>query len=117
MKFFVDENVSRRIAEQLEQNGHTVIFGQDVAHGASDTTVLALARAEGAVIVTEDNDFGELVMRQRLPSAGILLLRLSGMERALQPTYVAQMVATYAATIPGGFTVLTRSSARTRSLP
>ncbi|MGH2484768.1 MAG: DUF5615 family PIN-like protein [Ktedonobacterales bacterium] len=117
MKFFIDENVSRRIAEQLEHDGHTVIYGQDVAHGASDTAVLALARAEDAVIVTEDNDFGELVMRQRLPSAGILLLRLSGMMRASQPTYVAQMIATHAATISSGFTVLTRSSARTRSLP
>lgn len=42
-------------------------------------------------MVTEDNDFGELVMRQHLPSAGVILLRLSGMARAQQPAYVAQM--------------------------
>lgn len=117
MKLYIDENVSRRIAEHLQRAGHTVIYGQDVAHGARDSEVLALARSQGAVVVTEDNDFGELVMRQGLPSAGILLLRLSGMARAMQPEYVVQTIATQAAAIPGGFTVLTRSSVRTRPLP
>jgi hypothetical protein len=32
----------------------------------------------GAIILTEGADFGELVIRERLPSAGVALLRLSG---------------------------------------
>ena len=117
MKFFVDENVSRRIAERLERDGHVVIYGQDVARGAQDADVLALALAQSATVLTEDNDFGDLVIRQHLPSAGVLLLRLSGMVRTQQPDYVAQTVAAHAATIPNSFTVVTRSSVRTRSLP
>jgi predicted nuclease of predicted toxin-antitoxin system len=117
MKFFVDENVSRRIAERLERDGHLIVYGQDVAHGAQDVDVLALALAQGAIVLTEDTDFGDLVMRQHRPSAGVLLLRLSGMARSQQPDYVAQTIAAHAATIAGSFTVVTRSPVRTRSLP
>ncbi|HEX6818376.1 MAG TPA: DUF5615 family PIN-like protein [Ktedonobacterales bacterium] len=117
MKLYLDENVSRRIGEFLETEGHIVIYGQDVAHGASDTAVLALARSEGAVVITEDNDFGDLVMRQRVPSAGIVLLRLSGMARTLQPAYVAQMLVAHTDAIHGAFTVITRTLVRTRQLP
>jgi predicted nuclease of predicted toxin-antitoxin system len=52
--------VSRRIAERLERDGHSIVHGQDVAQGKPDTEVLALAHALGALIVTEDTDFGEL---------------------------------------------------------
>jgi predicted nuclease of predicted toxin-antitoxin system len=116
MKFFIDENVSRRIAERLERDGHLIIYCQDVAHGAQDVDVLALALAQSAIVITEDSDFGDLVMHQHLPSAGVLLLRLSGMARSHQPDYVAQTIAAHAATIPNSFTVATRSSVRTRSL-
>jgi predicted nuclease of predicted toxin-antitoxin system len=115
VKLFVDENVSRRIAERLERDGHVVIYGQDVAHGAQDVDVLALAQS--TIVLTEDNDFGDLVMHQHLHSAGVILLRLSGMARSHQPDYIAQTIAAHAATIPSSFTVVTRSSVRTRSLP
>src|SRR5262245_36867271 len=116
MKYFVDENGSRRIAERLERDGHLIVYGQEVAHGAQDVDVLALALAQGAIVLTEDNDFGDLVMHQHLPSAGVLLLRLSGMPRSHQPDYIAQIIAAHAATIPNSFTVVTHSSVRTRSL-
>ena len=70
MKLLMDENVSRRVAERLQFDGHTVIFGQHIAAGKPDHEVLALASSLGTIVVTEDNDFGDLVMRQHLPSAG-----------------------------------------------
>lgn len=117
MKLFIDENVSRRIAERLARGGHTVVHGQDVALGKPDTDVLALAHALGAIVVTEDTDFGDLVMRQGLPSAGVILLRLSGMTRAAQPDFIAQAIAASAPILPSSFTVMTPSSVRSRPLP
>lgn len=117
MKLFIDENVSRRIAERLAQDGHALVHGQDAAHGKPDTEVLALAHALGATVVTEDTDFGDLVMRQRLPSAGVILLRLSGMTRAAQPDFIAQAIAANAAALPNSFTVMTPTSVRLRPLP
>lgn len=117
MNFLVDENVSRRIAERLRQDGHTVVLGQQIAHGKPDHEVLSLAQSLNAIVLTEDNDFGDLVMRQQLPSAGVILLRLSGMERPAQPDYVAQIIASNATNIPGHFTVITPSSVRIRAFP
>lgn len=62
MIFFIDENISRRIAERLAGDGHTIVHGQDVAPGKPDTDVLALAHSLGAIVVTEDTDSGDLVM-------------------------------------------------------
>jgi predicted nuclease of predicted toxin-antitoxin system len=82
MKLLMDENVSWRIAERLQLDGHTVVLGQNVAAGKPDHEVLALASNIGAVVVTEDNDFGSLVIHQQFASAGVILLRLSDMDRA-----------------------------------
>ena len=63
MNFLVDENVSRRIAERLQRDGHTVTLAQQIALGRPDHEILALAQTLAAVVLTEDNDFGDLVMR------------------------------------------------------
>ena len=39
-------------------------------------------------------------MRERLPSAGVVLLRLSALARSLQPDYIIQTLATHAAALP-----------------
>ena len=117
MIFFIDENISRRIAERLVRDGHTIVHGQDVALGKPDTDVLALAQSLGAIVVTEDTDFGDLVMRLHLPSAGVILLRLSGMARAIQPDFIAQAIAANAPALLNSFTVISPSSVRSRPLP
>jgi predicted nuclease of predicted toxin-antitoxin system len=117
MHFLVDENVSRRIAERLQHDGHTIVLGQQIAQGKPDQKVLALAQGLNAIILTEDSDFGDLIMRQHLPSAGVILLRLSGMERLAQPDYVAQTIDAHSNTIPAHFTVITPSGVRMRPLP
>lgn len=68
-------------------------------------------------MLTEDSDFGELVIRYRRPAVGIIRLRLGGMPRAIQPDYIAQTLAAYAAAIPGTITVITRTAVRKRPLP
>jgi predicted nuclease of predicted toxin-antitoxin system len=117
MKLFIDENVSRLVVDRLRQDSHDLTLAQDVAFGRPDRELLALALQLGAIILTEDTDFGELVMRERLPSAGVILLRLSGMARSLQPDYIAQTLATHVTALDGAFTVVTPTNVRIRSLP
>lgn len=114
MNLLVDENVSRRIAERLQQDGHTIILGQQVAQGQPDHEVLALAQRLAAIVLTEDSDFGDLVMRQHLPAVGVILLRLSGMERSAQPDYIAQIITSNATFILGSFAVISPSGIRIR---
>jgi predicted nuclease of predicted toxin-antitoxin system len=117
MKLLVDENISRHITSRLLSDGHSLVMARDVAGGRPDSEVLSIARTLGAIVLTEDSDFGDLVFRQGLPSAGVILLRLSGMGRLLQPDHVANMLATHAPAFPGSFTVITPSGIRTRPLP
>jgi predicted nuclease of predicted toxin-antitoxin system len=84
MKLFIDQNVSRLVVDRLLLDSHDLILARDVAFGRPDRELLALALRLGAVILTEDTDFGELVIRERLPSAGVVLLRLSGLARSFQ---------------------------------
>jgi predicted nuclease of predicted toxin-antitoxin system len=117
VKLLIDENIGRPIVARLRLEGHALTLAADHVPGHPDTDVLALAHALGAVVLTEDTDFGDLVTRQHLPSAGVILLRLSGMPRAQQPEYVARMLATHSATMLQALTVLTPTAVRTRPLP
>jgi predicted nuclease of predicted toxin-antitoxin system len=116
MKLFIDENVSRLVVDRLRLDGHDLTLAQDVAFGRPDRELLALALHLDALILTEATDFGELVMRERLPSAGVALVRLGGLARSLQPDYIAQTPATHAAALPGAFTVVTPTNVRIRAL-
>ena len=73
----LDENIDARIAAGLIDAGHDVVtVHQRPGLGSGDLDALALALAERRVLVTEDTDFGELVLRRALPHAGVILHRL-----------------------------------------
>ncbi len=116
MILLVDENVSRHVAERLAADGHTMLRGQDVAPGEPDEVVLARALALGAVVITEDTDFGDLVMRLGHASAGVILLRLSGMARDLRPDHIAWAIRANASSIPNSFTVISPTDVRSRDV-
>ena len=76
MRFLLDENAEARIAAFLLGQGHDATrIGRDYPAGIPDREVLALAYDESRILVTSDKDFGELVVRERLHHAGVILLR------------------------------------------
>ena len=86
MNFLADENVDRPIVDLIRANGHFVTAVAEMASGISDDAVLQMANANGAMLLTADKDFGELVFRQRQLMAGVVLIRLAGLspdEKAL----------------------------------
>ena len=81
MRFLFDQSTDRRLVPYFRDRSHDVsIVGIDHPPDISDETVLAIARTEIRVLVTEDKDFGDLVFLHRLPHHGVLLLRLPPME-------------------------------------
>lgn len=76
MKLLLDQNVETRIATFLTGRGHEVTrIGRDHAAGLADEEVLAIAKREGRLLVTNDTDFGELIFQRHLSHAGGILLR------------------------------------------
>ena len=73
MKFLLDVcSSSRSLLVFLTAGGHDVLSAQALLARASDEALLATAFAEGRILVTEDKDFGELAVLQRLPHRAIV---------------------------------------------
>jgi predicted nuclease of predicted toxin-antitoxin system len=67
MNLFIDENASLLVVDCLRVDGHDLTLAQDAAFGRPDRELLTHALQLGAIILTNDTDLGELVMRERLP--------------------------------------------------
>lgn len=77
MKFLLDESAEYRIAHALRVRGHDVTaIAHDYPRALPDIEVLAIAVAEQRILITNDRDFGELIVRQKLPHTGVIYSRL-----------------------------------------
>lgn len=72
MNILADESVDRSIVDTLRQEGHRVVYVAELDPEISDEQVLHEANLRGAVLLTLDKDFGELVFRQGLINEGVI---------------------------------------------
>lgn len=108
MKFVADECVDGRIVARLRAGGHE--FGP----GAGDEAVLETANRTGALLLTADKDFGDLVFRLGKVSGGVVLVRLAGLPEHEKADVVATVVARHGDELRGAFTVVTPRGIRIR---
>jgi predicted nuclease of predicted toxin-antitoxin system len=114
VRFLADESVDGPIVERLRGEGHDVAYIAEMDPGLPDDAVLALSRQTGAILVTTDRDFGELVFRQGRLHAGVLLVRLPGLPAGTKASLVAAEVRQHAAELSGSFSVLSPGAFRVR---
>ena len=114
MDFVADEGVDRHIVERLRHEGHNVAYVAEMDPGIEDEAVLEQAAAAGAVLVTADKDFGELVFRLGQASSGVLLVRLVGRSPEGKANIVAAVVEKYGDELTEAFSVLSASGVRIR---
>ena len=115
MKLLCDEGVEKQIVSRLRNDGHEVLYVAEMSPGISDDEILGLSRGQGAVLITNDKDFGELVFRQGLVTYGVLLLRLPGLESEEKASVVSGVIVDHAKEMVGAFSVINRSRLRIRS--
>ena len=116
MRFLADENVSRFVVERLRAAGFDVTAVSMTSRGASDVEAPAIASREGRILITEDRDFGELIVRQRLAVRGIVLLELDRLSNAAEADRVASVVSANADKLPGNLLVIEPARVRLRPL-
>lgn len=114
MIFVLDEGVSRQVADALRNGGHEVVRVWETTPSVADEVILAIANEREALIVTQDKDFGELVYRQRLATAGVVLLRLAGLSQSKRAEIVRAAVERHGAALKRAFTVITPGLVRVR---
>ena len=115
MKFLLDVCAdSRSLRAVLTDLGHDVLSARERFPNASDEALLALAREENRVLITEDKDFGELVFLRGLPHPGIVrLVEMTPMERA---DAMRTLIERHADAIRGGaIIVVTENRVRIRT--
>lgn len=87
-----------------------------MSSGASDSDVLAAASKEDRVLITEDRDFGEMVVRQRLGVRGVVLLELDRLSNAAEANHVVAAVSANAEMLAGNLIVIEPGRIRIRPL-
>jgi predicted nuclease of predicted toxin-antitoxin system len=76
-KFLIDEDMPRSTAVVLRQAGHSVEDVRDVGlRGRSDQEVFQYAQGQGAIVLTADKGFSNIVRFPLGTHTGILVIRV-----------------------------------------
>lgn len=113
MNLLCDENIDQQIVDRLRQ-AHDVLYVGEMEPGIDDDVVLQRANDHGALLITEDKDFGELVYRQHLIHLGVILIRLHGLAPSTKADIVFDALKRHEAEMPNAFTVITPGVIRIR---
>lgn len=83
MRFLVDQNLSPRLAELLQEAGHDAAHARDYGRQkAPDEEVLGRAQDEERVLISADTDFGAILARSRTEAPSVIEVRRISRRRA-----------------------------------
>jgi len=114
MRLVADENLDLSVIGRLRAAGHEVFAVVEMEPGIPDEAVLGIANAEGAMLVTEDKDFGELAFRLRLVHHGVILLRLPGLPAGTKAAILLELLEAHETELAGNFAVVSPGLLRIR---
>jgi predicted nuclease of predicted toxin-antitoxin system len=121
VKFLVDNALSEEIAKALIRAGHEATHVRELDLQAStDSGVLAVALMRGAVVISPDTDFSQLLSISRAARPSILSLQTRRMRRPTQQA--ALVIANLTAKVlqaldEGAVVVIEDARVRVRPLP
>jgi len=77
VKILADQHISPRTVEFLKGLGHDAVrVSERLPHNAPDSTILAMALAEGRVVLSQDLDFTGLIATSGNNAPSLIVLRL-----------------------------------------
>ena len=112
MQFLADESCDFAVVRALRAAGHDVNTVSDVAPGAEDHRVAALAESESRVLLTEDKDFGQLAYAIGHSTLGVMLIRYPAHARSALSAAIVEVVAEFGDRLVGAFVVVEPGRAR-----
>lgn len=118
MKFLVDQAVSWHVARDLNATGHDAVHVREIGFAAADDEkILRHAADEQRVVITQDTDFGTLLMVRRAQRPSVILLRLrDGRPEAHSRVLLANLQEVEDDLQEGAIVVLTDATIRIRML-
>ena len=115
--FLADECFAGPFVRAMRAAGYDVLRSADIAPAAPDERVLALAFAEGRVLLTEDNDFADLVVRLRLPTHGVVRVALKSLNKPDQALRMIKALHELGDKLKGAMVTIEPSRTRVRPIP
>ena len=116
LRLLADENIPASLIRRLrELNEVEVDSVAEDSPGIDDVEVLRRAVKDGAVVLTADHDFGELVVARGLEAAGVVLIRIHPIRA--HAAAIVGAIRDHADELQGNFVVITLGRVRIRSLP
>ena len=116
MRWLADECVDSPLVALLRAAGHDVVYVAELAPGLTDAEAIVRAHGERRILLTEDKDFGELVVRWRRPVPGLVHLRIDSERRTLKWSRLEAAVHKIGAGLLGHYTIIDEVRFRIRSL-
>jgi len=116
MVFFADESIEAEVTSYLRKRQHIVYSISEMAPSISDENVLDFAVRHNAILLTNDKDFGDLVIRQGLNHFGIILLRFRKTIISEKARIVFDVIQEHESELLNSFSVITPSSVRIRKV-
>lgn len=117
MRFLADENVSRLIVDALRAQGHDVFSAREEMAGAPDPEILSSSAQKSRLLITEDIEFSDRVVRHGTMIVGLILLELGRLSPAAQANRVAGAITASISRLEGSVTVIEPARVRVRPLP
>lgn len=114
MRILADENIDYPVIRNLRELGFEVFSIMDMHQGEDDNFVLSVANELDCILLTNDKDFGDLVIRKQLPHKGVILLRLSSQSVTEISDVVVKILQTYSEQIINKFTLVSDTKIRIR---
>ena len=111
-----DENVHGKVVTALRAQGYRLEWVKEIARGTGDADLLALPDIGELVFITNDRDFGELVLRRLLPHP-LAILYTRTAHRDWQLTTALLVAELEAGVFPAHIATLTKDGVRRRPFP
>jgi predicted nuclease of predicted toxin-antitoxin system len=112
VRFLLDESADFRLSSFLRSHGHDVTaIAHDYPQSLLDVDVLAIAVREQRTLITNDRDFGEMIVRDGLTHSGVILFRLRTTALRVKLDRMAVVIESYADQLHR-FVVVTEGSVR-----
>lgn len=116
-KFVVDECTGPSVSRWLVGEEYDVLCVFTDARGQSDQWILDTAVEQQRVLVTNDKDFGEMLMKSQRRHSGVILLRLTDERPSSKIDLLRRVLGQLKGTIENRLVVATPKTVRIVGIP
>lgn len=119
MRFIVDACAYVQVVDSLRDDGHEVTHVRYLFSDSSDEDLLRMANTALSILVSEDRDFGDLIVRDGCPANGVVIVKVAEFRGspASLGSHIADVVRQLGQDCIGQFIVVEPGRERRRSLP